>query len=219
VAFAFIAGTTAGSISTGVTTTAIDTTGANLIVISVATFVAFITPTLSDSKSNTWTALTGQNSTNEKVQLYYCVAPTVGSGHTFTWSGTSTYPVVSVMAFSGSHATPFDAESGTFSAGATSLAPGSLTPSVANCLVITGINYGTGTAPSVGGGFTALTTDTSAGNFISGGIGRLIQTTAAAANPTWSWTGSSESAAALAVFKPAIVAVTPHNLTLLGVGK
>ncbi len=74
-----VASTNGNTITSG----AITTTGANLIVVNVGSYS--VNPaTFGDSKSNIWTALTLQSVTSGvQTRLYYCVNPTVGSGHTF----------------------------------------------------------------------------------------------------------------------------------------
>ena len=65
------------------TTSAIDTTGATLLVALIVTDTGG--GTMSDSKGNTWTALTAHSGgTTVTGQLFYVSNPTVGSGHTFT---------------------------------------------------------------------------------------------------------------------------------------
>lgn len=202
-----------------VTTDAINTAGANLIVVAVASDNG-TAPT--DNKSNTYTLCNDRVQGFSELAIFYCAAPTVGAGHTFTQ--TQTYGAIFVLAFSGASATPLDAldvDNGT-AAGA-SLSPGSGTPSQANEVVVTAINIGgANLSITVDGGFTALTIPGVSGVNYGGGIAYLIQTSAAAASPTWSWTGVNEAAAAMNAFKVAAsspTAGTQGYLTLLGVGK
>src|SRR4051812_10619033 len=74
------------SASSGCTSGAIDTSGANFLVASVS-FLVGGTPVLSDSKGNTWTARTTVNGGTSAIKEFYVTNPTVGSGHTFTISG------------------------------------------------------------------------------------------------------------------------------------
>lgn len=207
------------------TTSAISTTGASLIVVNVSSYTPGGSFTLSDSASNTWTALTayGPNggSTQATTQLFYAASPTTSGTHTFTASGTGVYPVVGVVAVSGTHASPYTSqESGDHNNGiGTSLAPGSLTPSEGNCLVVTGAAGLDHTAPTADGGFTSDSGDNVAG--MSGGIAWLVQTSAAASNPSWSWSGGAAMAASQAVFKSAAGGggAAAGGLLLLGVGQ
>lgn len=191
-------GTSAGSGNTS----AIDTTGANLIVINVS---GGVTPT--DSKSNTWTSLTA--TTNS--QLWYCYNPTVGSGHTFAANGASSFASISVAAFSGSAASPFDVQhGGTGSTGTASLNIGNITPSQDNELLVMGLgNF----APV--GGSTAIDVGAvlQSANFNSGvsygnALAYQIQTTATLRSPNWSWATNTAGATSSveATFKAAAAA-------------
>jgi hypothetical protein len=201
----------ADTVTTG-NTTSVDSTGCDLIVAVRSFYQAITTPGLSDSKSNTWTDRTAYSSTNTRVIISYIwtgsAGFSVGASHTFT-AGTSgaSYPTLMVAGFSGAKtsADPYTAESGANTGGATSLAPGSVTPSEDNCLLVTGMAGGNSTGTP--GGVTGYTIDqaidfatTSAGR--TGGLAHLIQTTAGATNPAWTF-ASEEAAAAIAVFKAA----------------
>lgn len=183
----------------GGTTSGIDTTGSAFIALALsyydATSGAIAAGSITDSKGNTYTAATNYTSSNHAVRIFYCLSPIVGAGHTFTASVTATYSVLSALAFSVSPAPSFEAVSG--AAGAI---PGSLTPSVDNSLVISaGVGLGSAGALTADGDFTTHSTAGVDGVNVAGGIAYLIQTTAAAANPTWSETSTSTSA----VFIPA----------------
>lgn len=208
-AIAHVVSTAAGSVGGApVTTGAIDTTGANLIVVSVS-FYNTTAPALTDSKGNTWTALTARTTaTNPGVRLFYCYNPTVGSGHTFTATQAVSFPTIGVSAFSGVAASPFDQESGASTSGAgTTYQPGSITPSENNCLLVTTVSTNT-TTHTINSSFViGGTVDQSGGNHMGGGIAYKIQTTAGAENPTWSYTASSSRAAAMASFKAAATSV------------
>lgn len=193
---------TAGN-SSAATTSAVDTTGANLIVVAIGSYVPNGAAAITDSKSNTWTALTARASTNARVRLYYTVPSSVGSGHTFTSTATGAFPFCSVVVMSGAHASPFDQESGGNAASGTSSQPGSITPSENNCVLITGLNFYTGNTATINSSFTRQATNYGVSNNLAGGIAYKIQTTAGAENPTWSWTGSAENATAMASFKSA----------------
>lgn len=190
-----------------VTSAAINTSGANLIVVHVATYQD-ATGTLSDSKGNTWSGLTAtiQNS-YATSKLYYCYSPATDATHTFTFSSSARYPSIQVAAFSGSASSPFDVENGagksTYGSSST-LSTGSITPSVDNELVVTGccgpVNGSDIT--SIDGGFTFLLDSAHVpGQAVAGSLAYLIQTTAASANPAWSITGGNDYAARIASFK------------------
>lgn len=200
--------------TTDATTSAINTTGATLIVIVITSYSPGQPPTVSDSKGNTWTARTSYSDsvTYSRVRIYYCSSPSVGSGHTFTAGngGTAAYPVISVAAFSGTLlASPYDTENGT-SAPSTiaTLATGSVTPATDGSVLICGLttNAGPGTT-TINNGFTLLgSSNWTISQHLGHASGYLIQTTAAAVNPAFSWgTASNSAAATVAVFKPAVV--------------
>src|SRR3989304_1512071 len=181
------------------TTPAIDTTGSNLLVLKISHLPSTTGFSVSDSKSNTWVeAAASYASTSTKVRIFYAINPTVGAGHTFTISGTSLYGTIGVLAFSGADTTaPEDVHNGATTGSGVSLATGSITPSANGAIVVAGFSGGTGTSTyTIGSGFSV--TDTT--DFVSGGSGNtggaaayLIQGSAAAVNPTWSWTGTSEA--------------------------
>jgi hypothetical protein len=182
------------------TTGAINTTGADLIVLALAYDSA---STASDSKGNTWTFVGSYNTgAGQIIALYYCQNPTVGSGHTF--SGSLSYGAVAVSAFSGSTSSPYDVKNGTaMGSSGTSVATGSITPSQDNELCVAAIALGGSSASaSINGSFT-IGTSLNATSGVNYGVGLayLVQTTAASANPTWSWTNAATNVAMIASFK------------------
>jgi hypothetical protein len=215
-----VAHTTASNSDTHVLTTpAITTTGATLIVRIISDYettadlaltdsVTGCTPTGSPSTCNTFTCLTKYSVSNSSaVMVCYVLAPTVGVNHVFhsaETSGSTAYQSETVMAFSG--ATSYDTGklSGNSASGATTLAAGSLTPSASNSLIVAGIS-----SSLAGGTFTIDSSFiTDSGYQTAGGSGTnfgvsgsyLIQSGGpSAVNPTWT-TGSGSLAATLAVF-------------------
>lgn len=173
--------------ASGGTTSGINTTGADLIVVALE-YQKSAGANISDSKGNTWTQLTKyeETSSNSAVVFYYCSNPTVGSGHTFTT--TSHFCGVGIVAVSGSRTatTPKDQETG--STGGTSSnpqGPGSITPSVDGCLVVASFYQATtGSAPSLPSGYTSVGTWATGTAFL-GGVAYQIQSTATATNPGW----------------------------------
>lgn len=191
--------------TSGTTTTAINSTGANLLVVAIAVDSGTMAnPT--DSKTNTWTGLTQTVvGTDTAIKIFYSFGGTVGSSHTFTQP--ASYGSIFVAAFSGSTSSPFDQQNGNTQASGTSVTTGSVTPTQDNELIIAVADIAnTNTLQSIGGGFTTLDTTNGVNGVNYGGImGYLIQTTATAANPTISWTGTAEAAARIASFKvPAV---------------
>lgn len=179
----------------GSTTSAVDTTGATLLVVAVPRYTGGGAVTVSDSNSNTWVQLTLYGGADPGLALYYVKNPTVGSGHTFSCSGSGIYAPISMQAFSVTDTTAnVDQQNG-----ASSNSPGSITPSVDNCVVVTAFS-GHGGAPTVDAGFT-LTTGLAENVCYRIGMAYKVQTTAAAINATWS--SGSNDVAVIASFKPA----------------
>jgi len=201
----------ATGVATGVgPTAAIDTTvnSVNLIVIVLSWFSGVttgVTPT--DSKNNTWTPLTRKASLAGTVstQVFYCYGPTTDANHTFSMAGTQVYPSIYAAAFSGSTTSPADQESagGTVTAG-TTVSTGSATPSQNNELLIAAVvtDGGSGiTVDNATSGFTVLDTQDPTGSAEGGALAYLIQTTAAAKNPVYTWTTNANAAAIQETFK------------------
>lgn len=197
--------------ASGGTTSAINTTGANLIIISIASYAPVINPTVVDNKSNTYTALTATiQGSSLRHLLYYTVGSiTVGTGHTITVSsGTgSIYNCIVAHAFSG--VAGYHSQSNT--GGTTSpLSAGSVTPSSNGALIFTALGNETAATNTIPVGFTSGL-DIPYGSGVNFGTttAYLIQPTAAAINPQWSWTGTHAAAvASVAVFTAtAVVAV------------
>jgi len=203
-AIAVVTSVITGGTQHSVTTTGVDTSGANLIVLLVSSYHAGGAVTVSDSKSNTWTALTQRNSTTDiRARLYYCASPTVGASHTFTASGSGIYPSLGAIAFSGAAASPFDLESGGAAESGTTSQPGSITPGENNCVLVSGVGNG-GTGMSINSGFTASSVDFSFGAHNGGGIAYKIQTTATTEDADWTiGTGSAHWGAVVATYKAA----------------
>src|SRR6266536_1343851 len=96
-AFSLI-GTAQAQASNSPTTTGIDTTGADLLVASVHEYAGGPAGTVSDSKGNTWHALTPQGSgATTKITIFYAWGSglSVGAGHTFSYTAAGVFAVVS----------------------------------------------------------------------------------------------------------------------------
>jgi len=193
------------------TTPAIDTTGSDLLIAGVTFFATASgagcsTPNVfSDSKSNTWsTAKTVQNNgtADGEFDLFYVHAPTVGSGHTFTYNK-ECFSSIYILAFSGSVLSPLDVtNSGSNASNETSQASGSITPTQSGDLIISGV-LGPSSTAAVDSSITQADpfhAAVSAQNYGTG-LGYFAQSTAAPINPTWTWTTPSSAAALVASFK------------------
>ena len=192
----------------------INTTGATfLLAFVVKTYLA---DSFTDSAGNTWTLLqqTGPSENTYSsgfALIYYCNGPTTSTTHNFYSTG-ATNPnenAICVLAFNAAGTITADQHTGTanttpISNGSTQ--PGSITPTTANQLVVSGFYSGisTGYGPAASG-FTVPAS--SSGNGINGycaGLGYQIQTTATAVNPTWGAQptgGTCNSMAVIASFK------------------
>jgi hypothetical protein len=195
--WSLIAHTGIDGAGSGVTTSAIDTTSANLLV-AVCNWYAS-SGSISDSKGNIWTLGFATSGADTQVSIYYVYNPTVGSGHTFTWSAAN--GPITVMAWSGSASSPADQSSGQNTAGATTVQPGSITPSQNNELVIAGVDANNNIS-SIDSGYTITDNESyTSGVSLGGAAAYLIQTTASATNPTWTLSGINDSGAAVMSFK------------------
>lgn len=178
---------------------AIDTTGANLIVVVHNALAGGIS--VSDSKSNTYTNGTyyTPDYSTSYTRLAYCLNPTTGST---TWSTTQSFQGVAVFVFSGAAAASVldqaSGNNGAASGTTINASTGTVTPTEDNELIVAGMTSNVGISDlSVNGGFTVLA------NSDIGGGAYLIQTTATGVNPQFSWTGSSQNSAAIMTFKAA----------------
>ena len=199
-AVSYIGGVATTGAANGGTTAGVNTTGANLIVIGI-THLSGTTASVSDSNSNTYTALTAITSGEHRSRLYYCLAPTVGSGHTFTLSGTGIYGAAFVQYFSGIDS--YDKQNGGTSAG-TTVQPGSVTPTNADSLLVTAAADRAAGTISIDGSYTISNQQGQTGVSYGGGMAYLIQAGGpSASNPTWTHGDTSGfSCATIAVFVP-----------------
>lgn len=197
----------AGSADTNsITTGSYNTTGASGLIVGVVDLGGG-TGIISDSKSNTWAPRTVQSVDVIDLRIFDAMSsPTVGAGHTFTATGTSTFPSLAALAIADSGA--FDQQNGATGTNVSALQPGSVTPSEDNCIVVAVVaTRNTAGTFSINGGFTIANQIDNDGNHFSLAIAYLIQTSAAAANPQWSWDGGPQDAAAvIATYKSAAVA-------------
>lgn len=204
--------------ATGGTSNSINTIGVDLIFIVVSAFTSGgALGNRSDSAGNTWTALTPSSGGEATIQYYYKQNPTTSATHTF--STTDAYSAIGVMCFTGSKTSPFDQQN-QGSSNLNSVNPGSITPTENNELIFTVMSTGAG-----GSAYTGVTGYTIAEN-ISYGAGTnegmalayKIQTTAGAENPTWTYTGTAFSAAAIASFKSAAAATAYNFFPFFNIG-
>jgi hypothetical protein len=129
-----------------VTTPGINTSGADLIVLIVG-YNNGPPTSITDSKGNTWTPLTAYPSSGNftSIRAYYCAAPTVGAGHTFTANLTGGFPTIAALAFAGG--STFDQENGVNDgASITSVNTGSITSSADEALTVAAVTLASAAA-------------------------------------------------------------------------
>lgn len=197
------------------TTASLNTSGASLL----AVYVAYdsVGATLSDSKGNSWTGLTANNTAGgSRGRWWYCASPSsVGASHTF--SSSVSYAAVFVVALSGTKTTsPIDVESTAVAAAVATLASGTVTPSEDGCIVLAGIAIGgSSTSPAFASPLTnAQQKNAVTGTNYGGAIAYEIQTTATARNPSATWTTVSDGIANAVVVKAASGPVLSGGITL-----
>lgn len=174
------------------TTGSIDTTGATGLYIWGAGLNSGIT--ISDSKSNTWTQSTSYSGGADNVVLWYVDAvPTVGTGHTFTLSGSGFFTWGYIVASGMKTSSSFDGTTGNAATGAT-IQPGSLNPGAGRHLLITVMS-----SEGVSGTWTGVDLsfaiqdqqDFNGGVNYEGAVATLIQTSGSSVNPTATFNSST----------------------------
>jgi len=188
-----------------ITTSAINTSGADLIVIgvSVATAGGPASATVSDSYGNTWSVAKSAPHFNDPTtftsKLYYCQSPGVGSGHTFSSVGAG-FGSICVVAWSGSATSPLDVTSQNAASWGPDFDIDDVTPTVDNTLCLTHVFDNRLAPPTITESYVVdVYTLTSAGNNNGGAIARKIQTTATTTGPVW--TPDGVSTCSFAAFK------------------
>lgn len=194
-----------GGPSGGATTPAINTTGANLLVITVSWYAPGTTPVVSDTKSNIWVPLKQTGAGDQKCQIYYSINPVVGTNHVFFADGSGSNPVLRVIAASGAHSNPVVGQDGRASATGFTNNPGPVLPPVAGCLIVTGLAFGVDPSATIDQGFNAAYMGFSGGVNTAGAGAYLEPLTRYAVDPQWVWpTFSENNASVITVFRPAI---------------
>jgi len=189
--------------SGGATSSALNTTGATLLVMTNMAYST--TQSVSDSLSNSWQALTQQCAGSVScLTLYYVYNPTVGSGHTFTCTGSYAYCTVSAWSGTSTAPTVLDAQNGATSSSTQSLSTGSITPSATNELIISGwgaqVHPVTGLA--VSSGLTILDGQNTTTYVGPSYDAYLIDSSSSTIDPAWSVTSTAiKMSATVAVFK------------------
>lgn len=203
------------SSSASTTTPAIDTSGATLIVAVGGTWNS--PPTMSDSEGNTWTVATTTTVANSACsRILYVANPTTGTSHTFTVSG-SNAPTCAILAFGGAGVLDQTNEAATNSPPNTLWQPGSVTPGVNGELIVTGFDVdGSSVSPTIDSGFTVTDVVAYGANVEGIAAAYLVQATAGAIDPTWTYGGGHTIAATIASFRPASALATRRADAVVG---
>ncbi len=211
--------TTFAAFSGPVSASGIDTSTADTLVVHIVYQNGSVnfggSDTLTDNKSNAaggWQFGTPSPAGGNLVsQLAWFKNANVGANHILTINiGSTTIFSGQFVAFKGGHLSSIfvgGEENKARTASGTTIQPGSVTPSFDSCLILCGFGGGSGHGTptiDVPGGFTIIGTPVA---FVGGGnygsaLAYLIQTTPAAANPTWT-ASSAELASTIAVLKAA----------------
>jgi hypothetical protein len=181
------------------TSPSFDTTGANLMIAACGSYGGYAS--FSDNKSNAY-SLALQNGSGSNTTLDYSRGGTFGTGHILSLSGGG-YQSIAAAAFSGAPATPLDQSNSFATSGVASIQAGSITPTQNNELIIAvlGPDNNAGTV-TINSGFTIITSAPYVNGVCMGiWIAYLLQTTAAAVNPTWTMTAGNNPTALIASFK------------------
>ncbi len=212
-----------GSGAGGGTTTAIDTTGANFLYVTVANYVG--TANASDNKGNSFTALAtyggatggGHGMGNGFITSFYSTPSSVGSGHTFT--STSAYVTICVEAWSGmATSSVFDSgtDNGADSVTGTTAQPGSISPSSGGRVVFTSVsNYSDAVTASIGNGYSLGDHVTASPSAFGLAIGYLTTYSGGGTNPAWTWSGSTSSVVDIAAFRSVATSLSAGSISFI----
>jgi hypothetical protein len=187
--------------NTSATTTAINTTGASLIVIGIGSQITAGSPSVSDSAGNTWTFGVRYTLSGWQSQwVYYCANPIISTGHTFSFSyGTATDMIVA--AFSGTAtASVLESSNGYSSTALTQVTqPGAITTTQGNEMLITFIYWNNVGAPSISSDFTLISSFSI--NAAYGAAYKITSSATGSYNPTWSTSAVNSVATSISAFK------------------
>jgi hypothetical protein len=209
-----VAHTSAGGTSGSVTSTAINTTGANMIVLGVV-FDGGGNPTITDSMGNSWTGLANHDSGSsfnfpQNNTLWYCLNPSTSATHTFSVNGANRAPALFVQAFSniigytGSFAGDGTGTGTVVHTGVVAL------QSVNNSLAVTVLGVDRVVGFSIDLGFTVVDTlDFLSGNHYGGAMANLITANTGTINPTWTTSISASKGTTIVVFSTVAVSTQP----------
>jgi len=188
----------------GMTSSALNITGATLIVTAMATLS--VGPVISDLLGNVYNPILGLNSSGTHLNYHYSV-PTIFGSDTWTVTAGGGNSALAVAVFRNTKASaPLDQQNGNTNGGTASVTTGSVTPTTNNQLVIyaaTENGFSSADYPLVANLGTVIENVGFTAKAQSMAMGFIVQGTAGAANVTWSWPNLHFGAAVIATFKPA----------------
>lgn len=177
-----------------VTTDAIDTTGADFILLTTSMFDSYGN-TITDSYGNSYgpavdlPLFSALISFLAATQSYVCYNPTVGPGHTFSCTTNNKKPAIAVSAWSG---VSVDVENGQHtSASGTSIGYASITPPAADTLILLTLARNTASAAAPSAGFTLLGEVDPSGTNVGLNHAYMLTPDTSAVVPGWTWPTSS----------------------------
>lgn len=199
---------------TGACSVTINTTGATLLTAVVTEY--FADATVPSLNTGTWSSSSNFTQNSANVSIRYLASPTQSGTLAINMTGGSAQTTVFIQSWSGT-------ETGSVLQGSiigasvadTTIQPGSVTPVADGYLVLTGMattSLPTG-AFSIDSGFT-IADERHSVSVEYGGAAYLLQSTAAAVNPTWTLAASGpvDATATIAVFKASAAApATPKR--------
>jgi len=183
---------------TGTATATLNTTGAALL---IAVTTGQGVPGVSDNKGNTWALVKRTTWNSSHCDIWQTTTTLFGTGHTV--SATASVPGLAVLAFAAGAASAVDQVAGNGASTVSALAAGSVTPTVANEVVIVAGLVSAADFVSIDSGFTLLDHLAGDGATVFGTASAYqIQTTPTTRNPTWTASlTASTLAASIATFK------------------
>ena len=202
-AIAFIDYCDGGGNGSTATTSAMDSTGADLLIVSVETYNNTAPKSgLSDNKSNTFIELAHISNGTSDQRVFLCRNPSVGTGHTFTYSLGASYPGISAAAFSGVGVL---VGSEYTTATASTITSGSLSTTSNGSLFFFSVgSANVVTQSSISSSFVELSDLAGVANYYMGiHTSYKIQSTAGSESPTSTMSASNSLNSAFLVFEPA----------------
>ena len=200
------------------TSASFDSSGATLMTVELGTNTGTST-VVSDNKGNTYVKRVNKVNGSVTAQIYDCLTPTVGTGHTVTVTNSSFYTAL-IQSWSGFTAGAVFDTSNSNSTTGTSCTSGSVTPAASGSLLICiGVppDHSSGVM-SVDSGFTIIDQAQYLGGVAEGGCASyLVQTSATAENPSTSGWTSGACVAAIAVYRNGTVTI-PASAAFAGAG-